>query len=61
MREQADPSLPLTEKGKSVFKKWFTFEKEHGDDAGVEEVKQRAVGFVQGRSQPEGGDEDDEE
>ncbi|BGP47503.1 rRNA bioproteinsis protein rrp5 [Rhodotorula kratochvilovae] len=51
-----------SKKGKSVFKKWLTFEKEHGDDAGVDEVKERAVAFVQGRQHADGGaDEDDEE
>ncbi|GAA5925984.1 hypothetical protein JCM3775_005168 [Rhodotorula graminis] len=50
-----------SKKGKSVFKKWLTFEKEHGDDAGVDEVKHRAVAFVQGRSQPEGDEEEDDE
>lgn len=44
-----------------MFKKWLTFEKEHGDDAGVDEVKHRAVAFVQGRSQPEGDEEEDDE
>ncbi|GAA6057842.1 hypothetical protein JCM3770_000609 [Rhodotorula araucariae] len=50
-----------SKKGKSVFKKWLTFEKEHGDEAGVDEVKQRAVAFVQGRQHADGADEDDEE
>ncbi|GAA5914525.1 hypothetical protein JCM6882_000408 [Rhodosporidiobolus microsporus] len=47
-----------SKKGKSVFKKWLAFEKDHGDDAGVEQVKQKAVAFVQGRQQ---GDDEDEE
>jgi rRNA biogenesis protein RRP5 len=50
-------SLAITEKGKSVFKKWLTFEKEFGDEDGVDTVKERAVEFVQSRS---GGGEDDE-
>ncbi|GAA5976182.1 hypothetical protein JCM11641_001071 [Rhodosporidiobolus odoratus] len=47
-----------SKKGKSVFKKWLSFEKDFGDDAGVEAVKERAVAFVQSRQQ---GEEEDEE
>ncbi|GJN89500.1 hypothetical protein Rhopal_002487-T1 [Rhodotorula paludigena] len=47
-----------SKKGKSVFKKWLAFEKDHGDEAGVQEVKERAIAFVQGRQQP--GDADEE-
>ncbi|KAI5476893.1 hypothetical protein MNV49_007065 [Pseudohyphozyma bogoriensis] len=36
-----------SKKGKSVFKKWLTFEKEFGDEAGVNAVKERAVAFVE--------------
>ncbi|GAA5868775.1 hypothetical protein JCM3774_003888 [Rhodotorula dairenensis] len=43
-------------KGKSVFKKWLAFEKDHGDEQGVETVKQRAMAFVQSR---QGGGQDD--
>jgi rRNA biogenesis protein RRP5 len=32
-----------SKKTKSLLKKWLAFEKEHGDDAGAEAVKQRAV------------------
>ncbi|GAA5993423.1 hypothetical protein JCM5350_006876 [Sporobolomyces pararoseus] len=46
-----------SKKGKSVFKKWLMFEKEFGDEDGVETVKERAIEFVQSRS---GGGEDDE-
>ncbi|GAA5904744.1 Rrp5p [Sporobolomyces salmoneus] len=46
-----------SKKGKSVFKKWLTFEKEFGDEDGVETVKERAVEFVQSRAV---GGEDDE-
>ncbi|GAA6036062.1 hypothetical protein JCM8097_006594 [Rhodosporidiobolus ruineniae] len=48
-----------SKKGKSVFKKWLAFEKDFGDVAGVEHVKERAVAFVQSRQQADG--EDDEE
>lgn len=41
-----------------MFKKWLAFEKDHGDEAGVQEVKERAIAFVQGRQQP--GDADEE-
>lgn len=42
------PSVsPLSEKGKSVFKKWLAFEKEQGDEAGVETVKEKAMAFVE--------------
>ncbi|GAA5947174.1 hypothetical protein JCM10213_001449 [Rhodosporidiobolus nylandii] len=47
-----------SKKGKSVFKKWLSFEKDFGDDEGVETVKERAVAFVQSRQQ---GEEEDEE
>ncbi|GAA5941768.1 Rrp5p [Sporobolomyces koalae] len=46
-----------SKKGKSVFKKWLTFEKEFGDEAGVETVKERAIEFVQSRE--DGGENDD--
>jgi len=36
-----------SKKGKSVFKKWLAFEKEHGDEQGVQAVKEKAVAFVQ--------------
>lgn len=51
-----------TEKGKSVFKKWLAFEKDHGDEQGVETVKQRAMAFVQSRQGggQDGGDDDEE-
>ncbi|GAA6018426.1 hypothetical protein JCM11491_006993 [Sporobolomyces phaffii] len=49
-----------SKKGKSVFKKWLTFEKEFGDDAGVETVKERAIDFVQSRQGAGGGADDDE-
>lgn len=39
--------LALIEKGKSVFKKWLAFEKEQGDEAGVENVKEKAMAFVE--------------
>ncbi|GAA5841896.1 hypothetical protein JCM11251_005414 [Rhodosporidiobolus azoricus] len=48
-----------SKKGKSVFKKWLSFEKDFGDDKGVEQVKQRAVAFVQGRQH--GGEDEVEE
>lgn len=35
-----------SKKTKSLFKKWLAFEKQHGDDAGAEAVKQRAVSVV---------------
>ncbi|BGP24084.1 U3 snoRNP-associated protein Rrp5 [Rhodotorula toruloides] len=38
-----------SKKGKSVFKKWLSFEKDIGDEDGVEAVKERAVAFVQSR------------
>lgn len=34
-------------KAKSVFKKWLAYEKEHGTDADVENVKARAVEYVE--------------
>lgn len=37
----------LAEKGKSVFKKWLSFEKEHGDEAGVDACKTKALAFVE--------------
>lgn len=37
------------EKGKSVFKKWLAFEKEQGDEAGMENVKTKARAFVESR------------
>ncbi|GAA5986306.1 hypothetical protein JCM10908_003698 [Rhodotorula pacifica] len=46
-------------KGKSVFKKWLAFEKEQGDEQGVETVKERAIAFVQSRQG--GGQEEAEE
>ncbi|GAA5859805.1 hypothetical protein JCM8547_007035 [Rhodosporidiobolus lusitaniae] len=48
-----------SKKGKSVFKKWLSFEKDFGDEEGVDRVKERAVAFVQGRQQA-GDDEDDD-
>lgn len=39
-----------SKKTKSVFKKWLAFEKQHGDEAGAETVKQRAVGRAPDRS-----------
>ncbi|KAL8286763.1 hypothetical protein RQP46_004291 [Phenoliferia psychrophenolica] len=36
-----------SKKGKSVFKKWLSFEKEAGDEAGVEACKTRALAFVE--------------
>jgi hypothetical protein len=30
-----------------VFKKWLAFEKEQGDEAGVETVKEKAMAFVE--------------
>lgn len=35
-----------------MFKKWLGFEKEHGDEAGVEAVKERAVAFVEALANP---------
>lgn len=29
-----------------MFKKWLSFEKEHGDAAGVDAVKEKALAFV---------------
>ena len=40
-----------SEKGKSVFKKWLSFEKEHGDAAGMENVKTQARAFVESRQE----------
>ncbi|EGU12983.1 U3 snoRNP-associated protein Rrp5 [Rhodotorula toruloides ATCC 204091] len=48
-----------SKKGKSVFKKWLSFEKDFGDEEGVEAVKERAVAFVQSRQG--GGDEEGDE
>ncbi|BGP31459.1 rRNA bioproteinsis protein rrp5 [Rhodotorula toruloides] len=48
-----------SKKGKSVFKKWLSFEKDFGDEDGVEAVKERAVAFVQSRQG--GGEEDGDE
>ncbi|KAK4705134.1 rRNA biogenesis protein RRP5, partial [Phenoliferia sp. Uapishka_3] len=39
-----------SKKGKSVFKKWLSFEKEAGDEAGVEACKARALAFVESLS-----------
>lgn len=41
-----------------MFKKWLAFEKDHGDEQGVETVKQRAMAFVQIR---QGGGQDGED
>ncbi|GAA5875823.1 hypothetical protein JCM1840_003525 [Sporobolomyces johnsonii] len=46
-----------SKKGKSVFKKWLSFEKEFGDEQGVDTVKERAMEFVQSR---QGGADDEE-
>lgn len=51
----------LAEKGKSVFKKWLAFEKDHGDEQGVETVKERAMAFVQSRQGGGGQDEGDDD
>ncbi|GAA6020638.1 hypothetical protein JCM10207_007806 [Rhodosporidiobolus poonsookiae] len=48
-----------SKKGKSVFKKWLSFEKDFGDDEGVDNVKERAVAFVQSRQQDEDGEEEE--
>jgi rRNA biogenesis protein RRP5 len=40
-------NVATAEKGKSVFKKWLSFEKEMGDDAGVEACKAKALQFVE--------------
>lgn len=49
------------EKGKSVFKKWLAFEKDHGDEQGVETVKERATAFVQSRQGGGAGEEEDDQ
>ena len=45
------------EKGKSVFKKWLSFEKEHGDAKGEEHCKERARAFVESLAASKTGDE----
>lgn len=42
-----DARSSCAEKGKSVFKKWLSFEKEHGDEAGVDACKTKALAFVE--------------
>ncbi|SCV70668.1 BQ2448_3430 [Microbotryum intermedium] len=45
--ERALATKLSSKKGKSVFKKWFAFEKEHGDSQGADAVKTKALAFVE--------------
>ncbi|KAK4046291.1 rRNA biogenesis protein rrp5 [Microbotryomycetes sp. JL201] len=49
-----------SKKGKAVFKKWLSFEKEHGDEAGAAAVKDKALAFVAALSQASGEANEDE-
>ena len=51
--EQALGKKWSTKKMKFLFKKWLTFEKEHGDDESVSSVKQAAMRYVESLSQTE--------
>lgn len=46
-----------------MFKKWLTFEKEHGDEKGADYCKERARAFVEALSanKANGGDDEDDE
>ncbi|KAK4057764.1 rRNA biogenesis protein rrp5 [Microbotryomycetes sp. JL221] len=50
-----------SKKGKSVFKKWLAFEKEHGDETGADTVKQKALLFVESLATPRNDDHDEVE
>ncbi|KAM0789071.1 hypothetical protein ACM66B_003134 [Microbotryomycetes sp. NB124-2] len=50
-----------SKKGKAVFKKWLSFEKEHGDEAGAAAVKDKALAFVAALSHPAAGQDEDDE